>query len=72
VLLLYGRRLAFTALMLVLAFAIPRLLVDLSDNVVIDVAVGVAVFSAIVIPLALALHDVEHGFPPFGGRFSRR
>jgi nitric oxide reductase large subunit len=71
VLLFYGRRLAFVAFVLVLGYAVSRL-VHVSDNVVIDIAVCWAVFAAIFLPLALALDDVEHGIPPFGGRFSRR
>lgn len=69
---LYARRVGFVATLLLLGYLIDRLVPGISDNVIVDVVVSMAVFAAIALPLLAALDDAEHGRPLFSGRLGRR
>ena len=65
------RGLGVTAALLLLAYLIPRLVPEISGNVLVDLVVDMAIFAALGYPVLAAFDDAEHGRAPFGGRFSR-
>ena len=68
----YVRRLGFVGGLLLLGYLVVHLVPEISDNVLVDIGVGLAIYAALCYPLLAAFDDAEHGRAPFGGRFGRR